>query len=87
MSCACLYFKARIERKKVVLFAALFRSMADHCAFDRANNEQKDTFEFYVPQGYDLLFQKIMHTLHQESLIISWWQEPLPLFSNHISHE
>jgi hypothetical protein len=74
MASNCLYFIACIERKKVVTFIALLRSIEDHLVFDRTIDKVNSIFEFFVPIGMVKRFIFIME-IFKKNKIIEYFEE------------
>lgn len=63
----CRYYQAKIERKNVWYFVAVFRSF-EHVMFDRTLDKQTSTFEFFVPQDQINIFLKVMGYFQEQKI-------------------
>lgn len=71
----CLYYRAKIERNKVVIFTAILRSIEDNLAFDRIENKTTEIFEFFVPFGMNNRFNEIMKMFILNDIISNYYKE------------
>lgn len=55
----CSYFQAVITKKDTWFFVATLRSH-EHLAFDRTYDKELGIFEFFVPEGNEAYFVKLM---------------------------
>lgn len=70
----CLYYQAYIEKKKILYFVALLRSIDDNIVFDRIEDPKSNIFEFFVPQKNEVRFIEIMNVLKINSYL-QWFRK------------
>ncbi len=63
----CLYYQAKLEAKTTLFVTATLRSF-DNLVFDRCLNE-KNIFEFFVPDGSQEEFLKIMSFFQENGIV------------------
>ena len=71
----CLYYVARIEKKRAWLLASIVRG-TEHVSFDRAlhKSEREDEttlFEFFVPKAMESVFSDLIDYLKKEGMVLS----------------
>lgn len=70
----CFYFRAYLEKEKIVSFVGLLFSFEDNVVFARIEKAKECVFEFFVsPFAYDL-FISIMDLFLEKNIII-WYKK------------
>lgn len=69
-----VYFQAHIEKKKIVMFVGLLRSIEDNLCFERIEDPRNNIFEFFVSSQSKKEFIEIMDLFFQKDLVI-WYKE------------
>ena len=64
----CSYFQALVSKKDTWFFVATVRSY-EHLRFDRTFDKETGMFEFFVPEGYEKQFVKLMDYYLQQGVI------------------
>lgn len=71
----CLYYQAKIVRKKIWFVTGILR-YEDHWCFDRTLDAHANILEFFVPRAFQERFEARMDYFVKEGLVE--YVEPLP---------
>lgn len=78
----CLYYQALVDRKQTWFVMSVVRAEENVC-FPRTLDKQASLLEFFVPEGQEKLFLKIMDALQGRNLVTDLKKLPNRLEAGH----
>lgn len=70
----CEYYLIKVDKSRSWMLSAVFKSF-EHLSFDRTIDKENALFEFFVPQGNEVIFLEVIKYFKSIGLVLEYHKE------------